>query len=61
MNRRTKEDATVYTDEHASYKGIPRYHQAVAHGAGEYVKETAHTNGLETRTETLGWVEEFGK
>ena len=44
----TEPTATVYTDEHAAYRGIPRYQEAVAHGAGEYVRETAHTNGLES-------------
>ena len=34
--RNTEDDAMVYTDEHAAYKGIPRPHEAVAHGAGEY-------------------------
>ena len=44
----TEEDAQVYTDEHASYKGINRPHEAVAHGAGEYVRAMARTNGLES-------------
>ena len=44
----TQEGATVYTDEHAAYKGLPRLHEAVAHGAGEYVRGMAHTNGLES-------------
>ena len=46
--RHTEDDATVYTDEHAAYRGIPRPHEAVAHGAGEYVRNMAHTNGLES-------------
>ena len=46
--RHTDDDATVYTDEAAAYKGLPRYHEAVAHGAGEYVRGMAHTNGLES-------------
>ena len=48
VTKHTTEDAVVYTDEHASYKGLPRYHEAVAHGAGEYVRGMAHTNGLES-------------
>ena len=44
----TEPTATVYTDEAAAYKGLPRYHEAVAHGAGEYVRNMAHTNGLES-------------
>ena len=37
--RNTEEDVTVYTDERGGYKGIPRKHEAVAHGAGEYVRK----------------------
>ena len=44
----TEEGAIIYTDEHAAYKGLPRRHEAVAHGAGEYVRGMAHTNGLES-------------
>ena len=46
--KNTEDDAVVYTDEAAVYKGLPRYHEAVAHGAGEYVRNMAHTNGLES-------------
>ena len=41
-------DATVYTDDAAAYKGIPFEHESVRHSAGEYVKEMAHTNGIES-------------
>ena len=51
--RNTEDDAVVYTDEWASYKGIPRHHEAVAHGAGEYVRGMAHTNGLESHWATF--------
>lgn len=51
--RHTEEGAAVYTDEHASYKGIPRAHESVAHGAGEYVRDGVHTNGLESHWATL--------
>ena len=51
--RNTEDDATVYTDEWASYKGIPRRHEAVAHGAGEYVRGMAHTNGMESHWATF--------
>lgn len=44
----TEEDATVYTDEARAYQGIPRNHESVSHGAGEYVRGMAHTNGLES-------------
>ena len=40
--------ATVYTDEHSSYVGMPFKHEAVKHGVGEYVREQAHTNGIES-------------
>ena len=41
--------ATVYTDEHAAYQGMPEYaHESVNHSAGEYVREQAHTNGIES-------------
>ena len=46
--RNTQNGATVYTDEAAAYQGLPRPHEAVAHGAGEYVRGMAHTNGLES-------------
>lgn len=44
----TTPDATVYTDEAMAYSGLPREHQTVGHGVGEYVREQAHTNGLES-------------
>ena len=40
--------ATVYTDDHAAYRGIPYRHQAVKHSAKEYVHGMAHTNGIES-------------
>ena len=46
-------DAMVYTDEAAAYKGMPFKHESVRHGAGEYVKEMAHTNGMESFWATL--------
>lgn len=44
----TEPATTVYTDEAAAYRGIPRPHEAVAHSAGEYVRDMAHTNGMES-------------
>ena len=44
---RTTRDATVYTDEHAAYRGLPN-HEAVTHSVGEYVRDQAHTNGVES-------------
>ena len=45
---RTEPDTIVYTDEARAYVGIPRYHEAVKHKVGEYVREQAHTNGMES-------------
>ena len=42
------EDATVYTDNHFGYRGLPRHHEAVNHSVGEYVKGMAHTQGIES-------------
>ena len=39
--------ATVYTDDHGSYEGLPK-HEAVKHSVGEYVRGKAHTNGVES-------------
>ena len=41
--------ATVYTDEAAAYKGMSKFdHKTVNHGVGEYVREMASTNGIES-------------
>ena len=40
--------ATVYTDDAAAYKGMPFNHEAVRHSTGEYVRDMAHTNGIES-------------
>ena len=45
---RTEDSAIVYTDEARAYIGIRRHHEAVAHSVGEYVRDQAHTNGLES-------------
>jgi transposase-like protein len=39
--------ATIYTDELASYRGLPN-HRAVNHGVGQYVSRQAHVNGMES-------------
>ena len=39
--------ATIYTDEHSSYDGLP-HHEVVNHSAKEYVNGHAHTNGIES-------------
>ena len=41
--------ATLYTDEALAYRGMSEFeHEAVKHGVGEYVREQAHTNGIES-------------
>ncbi len=46
-------DATIYTDDHGAYKGMPFEHESVRHSTGEYVKEMAHTNGIESFWATM--------
>ena len=43
-----QDGATVYTDEAKAYKGMKHNHESVNHSAGEYVREAAHTNGIES-------------
>ena len=41
--------AMLYTDGDNSYRRMPGYrHEAVNHGAGEYVRGMVHTNGVES-------------
>ena len=44
---RAADGAMVYTDDVRAYLGLSR-HEAVRHGVGEYVREQAHTNGIES-------------
>lgn len=45
----TAPGATLYTDEHGSYTGMPEFdHEAVNHSVKEYVRDMAHTNGIES-------------
>ncbi|MCY4127861.1 MAG: IS1595 family transposase [Gammaproteobacteria bacterium] len=44
----TSEDTIVYTDEARAYLGMPRRHATVKHSVGEYVRDQAHTNGMES-------------
>ena len=39
--------ARVYSDEAAAYRVLPR-HEAVSHSVGEYVRDQAHINGMES-------------
>ena len=45
---RTEPYALVYTDEAAAYTGMSRVHKSVRHGVGEYVRDQASTNGVES-------------
>ena len=49
----TDDAAVVYTDEARAYNGLARPHEAVKHSVGEYVREMAHTNGIESFWATL--------
>ena len=40
--------ATVYTDDHGGYQGLPFEHKTVKHSVSEYVNGMAHTNGIES-------------
>lgn len=51
VRENAKPGATVYTDEHGAYKGLAATgfnHEAVNHSVGEYVREMASTNGMES-------------
>ena len=45
---RTVPGAQVYTDDASAYKGITRPYEAVKHSVGEYVRDMAHTNDVES-------------
>ena len=50
IQRHVEPDSTLYTDDHASYKGIERKrftHHSVNHSDEEYVRGLIHTNGIE--------------
>ena len=49
LSDRTAPGAMVYTDDSGSYNRLPAgRHESVNHSAGEYVREQAHTNGIES-------------
>ena len=47
---KTEPGATVYTDEAAAYNPLSAWfdHESVNHGTGEYVRDQAHINGMES-------------
>jgi transposase-like protein len=48
VHQNTQEGAQVYTDEARAYEGLNRPHESVKHGVGEFVRDMAHTNGMES-------------
>ena len=44
----TDPEAMVYSDEAAVYASLPNPHEAVKHSVAEYVRDQAHTNGVES-------------
>ena len=44
----TDPQAKVYTDDAKAYVGMKRDHESVNHSVGEYVRDMAHTNGIES-------------
>ena len=49
VRARAADGATVYTDDHGVYRGMAGYHhEAVKHSVAEYVRDQAHTNGIES-------------
>lgn len=48
VHQRTDSTTLVFTDEAAAYNRLNRPHEAVAHSVGEYVRDMAHTNGMES-------------
>ena len=47
LSKRMEPAASIFTDEATVYAGMPN-HQAVRHSVGEFVREQAHTNGMES-------------
>jgi transposase-like protein len=49
MRKNVAEGSTLYTDEHAGYRGLTSAyrHEYVTHGSGQYVNGIVTTNGIE--------------
>ena len=47
LAKRMEPAAPIFTDEATVYAGMPN-HQAVRHSVGEFVRDQAHTNGMES-------------
>ena len=52
VNARIAPGTKVYTDEHGGYIGLDN-HESVRHSVSEYVRDQAHTNGIESFWATL--------
>ncbi len=48
IRARTDRNAIVCTGDASACAGIPRRHETVKHSVGEFVKDMAHTNGMES-------------
>ena len=49
VQQTTEQGSIVYTDDARAYVGMEgREHESVCHSTGEYVREMAHTNGIES-------------
>lgn len=51
VQRNAPAGATVVTDEFGAYRALPSQgfaHKTVRHSAGEYIRDMAHTNGIES-------------
>ena len=48
VRKHTGRHTVVYTDEASAYRGLPRPHHSVRHSVGEYVRDQASTNGVES-------------
>ena len=48
VDERAAKGATVYTDDHGGYQGMPFEHETVKHSISEYVNGMAYTNGIES-------------
>ncbi len=51
IQKTVKPGSTIYTDDHPSYHRLIRkgyQHDSVNHSANEYVRDQAHTNGIES-------------
>ncbi len=53
VHMNTEFGAIVFTDEATAYKGLNRRHESVKHSVGEYVRDMASTNGIESFWATL--------